>query len=80
VYQSHREDVCARGWRRARKLMARIRPGADPLDAPDKPRGMHWATYERTLEEAAYHADAGIRQLVLSPPAWFRRATSRTSG
>jgi hypothetical protein len=44
--------------RRAQMIKMRLGGSNDPLDPfPQKPRGMHWRTYER-LREQAHAADA----------------------
>lgn len=53
AYQSQREEVQDRLIRRARKLRRRY-GGSECLDEPfpDKPKGRHWAPYERAMREA----------------------------
>ena len=50
-YSSQRETVHDRAMRRARKLCLRL--GGDPADDsyPDKPKRMHWTTYNRMMDE-----------------------------
>ncbi len=40
------------GLRRARKIYTRLSGDPNYLDMPDKPKGMHWRTYERLSAEA----------------------------
>ena len=52
VYPSERENWSDRMFRKAEKLWSRMggRWG-------DKPKGMHWRTYNRLAEEARHHSD-----------------------
>ena len=58
VYESQREIPVRRAMRRAQMIKMRLGGSNDPLDPfPQKPRRMHWRTYER-LREQAHAADA----------------------
>jgi hypothetical protein len=55
--------------RRARRLHRGLGGKGDPLeeDAPEKPKGMHWRTYERKLAawtEAAQAADEAFAKWI----------------
>lgn len=53
-YQSHRERSYDRMLRRSRRLRARVGGGANLSEIfPPRPKGMHWATYERLLRSEA---------------------------
>lgn len=54
-YRSHRERPWDRMLRRSRRIRAKVQGGANLIEAfPPKPKGMHWATYDRLLcSEAA---------------------------
>jgi hypothetical protein len=72
VYESQKEQSHYRSLRRAQGI--RMKLGGSPNMSepfPDKPKGMHWRTYERLIL-AAERANA------LSWPPWLvRRVTSR---
>ena len=53
AYSSRREDRASRMLRKANKIrFEKLGGGDDPIDfAPPKPKGMHWATYERLCRE-----------------------------
>ena len=57
AYESQREAAHSRALCRARKIYARLSGDPNCLDMPDKPKGMHWRTYER-LSAAAEAAEA----------------------
>ena len=58
VYASQREIPVTRAMRRAQMIKMRLGGNNDPLEPfPQKPRRMHWRTYER-LREQAHAADA----------------------
>jgi hypothetical protein len=53
-YQSHRERSYDRMLRRSRRLRTRVGGGANLTETfPARPKGMHWATYERLLRSEA---------------------------
>jgi hypothetical protein len=53
-YQSHRERSYDRMLRRSRRLRARVGGGVNLSENfPARPKGMHWATYERLLRSEA---------------------------
>jgi hypothetical protein len=53
-YQSHRERSYDRMLRRSRRIRARVGGGANLTETyPPRPKGMHWATYERLLRSEA---------------------------
>ena len=69
AYPSQNESVYERAARRSRKIVQLL--GGDPYDEffPDKPKHMHWSTYDRLLSEAYYYDErsyAGIMQLLAS--------------
>jgi hypothetical protein len=48
AYASQREPVRQRGLHKARKIRASLGGGANVFEEfPDRPKGMHWVTYER---------------------------------
>ena len=53
-YRSHRERTWDRMLRRSRRIRAKVKGGANLIEAfPPKPKGMHWATYDRLLRSEA---------------------------
>ena len=68
VYASQHEVVHQRGLGKARKI--RMQLGGNPNileEFPDKPKGMHWRTYDRlrrTHDLAAAHSMVGLPRLV----------------
>ena len=66
AYSSQNEDLISRMYRKARKIRQRLGASSD-LSEPvwEKPKGMHWKTYERLLQEeeqASYTADLMLVQ------------------
>ncbi len=66
AYSCQNEDSISRMYRKARKVRQRLNASSD-LGEPvwEKPKGMHWKTYERLLreeEEASYKADLMLVQ------------------
>ena len=55
AYSSQTEDRANRAARKSRKIIEKL--GGDPYSEffPDKPKGMHWRTYNRFIREAEYH-------------------------
>lgn len=55
AYASQREDRHRRAERKSNKIIKRL--GGDPDDGfwPEKPKNMHWNTYNRLLEMAEYY-------------------------
>jgi hypothetical protein len=58
-YACQRENRHDRALRRVHKLCLRL--GGDPADGerPDKPKRMHWRTYDRLIAELDASADRG---------------------
>lgn len=57
AYESQREDGASRAMSRANRMRRKINPASFLAGTfPDKPKGMHWRTYER-LARAALAAD-----------------------
>ncbi|MDQ3565841.1 MAG: hypothetical protein M3436_17635 [Pseudomonadota bacterium] len=52
AYESQREAARDRAIRRARKIYARLSGDPNCLGMPDKPKWMHWRTYQRLSAEA----------------------------
>lgn len=75
-YASQHENVRDRMFRRANAIRKRLgwKPGtANPLGG--KPKGMHWRTYQRLMDEHEQLADA----LTISVSKWVDRAEDRLS-
>ena len=51
TYRSQKEDFGARARRRVSKLERRLQAEPDSMEIPEKPKGMHWRTYHRLIEE-----------------------------
>src|SRR5215208_5411050 len=61
VYESQRENEMHRALRRAQTIRERLGGSANMMKPfPDKPKGMHWLTYERLWRE---HHEADMEQL-----------------
>ena len=61
-YGSQREDKGHRALRRAQKMRNRLGGSANMMEPfPEKPKGMHWSTYDRLFWE---HHEAEMEQLI----------------
>ncbi len=61
-YESQREDKTYRALRRAQKVRQCLGGSANMTEPfPEKPKGMHWRTYERLWQE---HHEAEMEQLI----------------
>ena len=68
AYYSQRLGRSDRPMLQARRIRRKL-GSEDGTDEPDKPKGMHWSTYNRLLDQADELDDLGwIRVLGLSPP------------
>jgi len=54
-YESQREDRYGRAIRRQHKIIERLGGDISDYFYPDKPKGMHWKTYDRLIAEAQYY-------------------------
>lgn len=64
AYASTREDTHDRSIRRTRKLHKRLSAsGNDLFTFPDKPRGMHWGTYEHIARQLDDEHDLRLSHL-----------------
>ncbi|TAN10039.1 MAG: hypothetical protein EPN34_12400 [Burkholderiaceae bacterium] len=74
-YPSQSEDAGTRVWDRKRKLAKRLGCEAHEWDEAEKPRGMHWSTFERIrgeLSDLDAWLDAQLVFLVArSRPGWL---------
>jgi hypothetical protein len=62
VYESQRDDAMYRALHKAQSIRARLGGSANVMEPfPEKPKGMHWRTYERLWWE---HHEAEMEQLV----------------
>ncbi len=61
-YQSQRDNKIYRALHRAQKIRERLGGSANMMEPfPEKPKGMHWKTYERLFWE---HHEAEMEQLI----------------
>ena len=71
VYESQREIPVDRAMRRARMIKMRLGGSGDPFEPfPQKPRRMHWRTYERLREQAGAADDDAEGLLAQSMPGF----------
>jgi hypothetical protein len=62
TYQSQRDNAMYRALLRAQKIRGRLGGSANMMEPfPEKPKGMHWSTYERLWWE---HHEAEMEQLI----------------
>jgi hypothetical protein len=62
VYESQRENGMNRALRRAQTIRERLGGSANMMEPfPEKPKGMHWSTYDRLSWE---HHEAEMEQLI----------------
>ena len=55
AYSSQNENAALRAARKSRKIVEKL--GGDPYSDffPDKPKGMHWRTYDRLIRQAEFY-------------------------
>jgi hypothetical protein len=62
TYQSQRDNMMYRALHRAQKIRQRLGGSANMMEPfPEKPKGMHWKTYDRLYWE---HHEAEMEQLI----------------
>jgi len=62
VYESQRENAMYRALHKAQSIRERLGGSANMTEPfPEKPKGMHWSTYDRLFWE---HHEAEMEQLV----------------
>lgn len=71
TYASQNEDAAHRANRRSYEIIERL--GGDPNDEyyPEKPKGMHWSTYNRLLSRAQYYAQLADNLLAKQLLRWL---------
>jgi hypothetical protein len=57
VYQSQRESAPERAARKSRRIVRRLGGNTEDEYYPDKPKGMHWKTYNRLIAEAQHYGE-----------------------
>ena len=68
TYQSQRDNKMYRALHRAQKIRERLGGSTNMMEPfPEKPKGMHWRTYERLWRE---HHEAEMEQLI-GMSAWL---------
>jgi hypothetical protein len=84
VYESQREDATLRALTRANRLLRKIDPASYLMAPfPEKPKGMHWRTYERlalAALAAGHEAVLGYREQVARLEAGLSRIEARIDG
>lgn len=81
AYDSQRETPDCRALHRARKIRQRLGPLLSNWQHPfpEKPKRMHWSTYERLAEAALKDEEAGLAALVGRFELWRRQRTKATA-
>jgi hypothetical protein len=73
-YQSQRDNEMYRALHRAQDIRRRLGGSANMMEPfPEKPKGMHWKTYERLWWE---HHEAEMEQLA-SMKAWLEKVEKK---
>ena len=76
AYASQQESAHERGLLRAQNIRMRLGGTANMLDAfPEKPKGMHWRTYERLCRVQ----DAAQARLIVGQTDFVKRLRKRAS-
>jgi hypothetical protein len=75
AYASQFLDPIGRAWRTKAKVKAALLGDADPdeWDVPPKPKGMHWATYERWVARYDAAEEMLDAQLVIAATRLMKR-------
>jgi hypothetical protein len=73
VYSSQREERHQWAERKCNEIIKRLGGNPDEEFWPDKPKHMHWKTYDRLLEKAEYYhnvSEAGLASMLMRLCSW----------